>query len=131
MSKGRTFAALGLVLPVVVFTVYLIANQTIGMAAGSWKIVSAWAPNPARLNPQEIRINTLVTVDQNGYLLTGRRGLEGVMSRSLASRRHYTLTQNGNGHEYDIIIGGVRDGYMSIISRKYNEVIVLRKVEKK
>ena len=100
-------------------------------AQGRWKIVSSWAPNPTRLRLLELATDDEIKIESDGYFLAGRRGLDGVLSRGLIYKNTFKLFQNGNGHGYDLRINESNGRFLTIVSKKYGETIVAKRISKK
>ena len=107
----------------------VLINQKANTIAGNWRIVSVWGRDVKKMERFDVIKNKRITISKNGYFKIGRRGLDGIISIPILSSQNYHLTQNSNGDEFQLLLGGEEHEILTIIGTRRNEVIVARRMK--
>lgn len=106
-------------------------NSKAGDIAGKWRIVSVWGRDVNKMKRFDVVKNKRISIKENGYFKIGRRGLDGIISMPMIFTQNFHLTQNSNGDEFKLLLGGENKEILTIIGKRRNEVIVARRIKQK
>jgi hypothetical protein len=115
------------VLILVVVVQYLLAPN-LGAVVGKWEIVSVWSPNLKRMEVQELVVGNFVNIHDNGHLVVGRGGLDGMISVVGMDGHHFRLVQNGTTWRHRVFIDRSRGNSVVFVNDEFNEVTVARRI---
>lgn len=106
--------------------VWYFSNWGVHSLEGEWTVVDARSKEDAlaRLN---VRKGTVISIDDDGYLKTGKISIDGIIGEGICGINCGTFTANGLKQTYEVSVDGESNTRLTLTDQKLAAVIVLER----